>query len=488
MNILFLAAEAEPFIKVGGLADVAGSLPPAIQQVARKEKVDIRVVIPFHGALQRQSLAMHFVSQVQLRHYPQPVEADVYQLEQADVTTYLINGALLSPDAPVYTSDSSVDGVKYTFFSLAALEFCKSIQWKPDIVHANDWHTAPALYAINIFADPFFAQTGKIITIHNLPYLGHGASDALGVFGLPPAVDSLLPVWAQQLPLPVGLYAADKIVAVSPTYAQEILTPDYGAGLDSYLKTRKSDICGILNGIDYHLWDPKTDPAIPYPYDMEHLSIKTNNKTKILQEFSLKADEDAILIGMITRMDYQKGVDIALQALRKIVDQPWAAFILGTGSPVLEQAAFQLQRDLPERVRAVIRFDPTLSRQIYAAADLLLIPSRYEPCGLTQMIAMKYGTLPLGRATGGLKDTIIDTLDPSQSCGFLFDNPAPDELAETLIRAIKTYQQPDEWKTMQINAMKQDFSWKRSALKYFNLYKEIYQRYHPQANSTRSKP
>lgn len=488
MNILFLAAEAEPFIKVGGLADVAGSLPPAIQQVAGDEKVDIRVVIPFHGALQRQSLAMHFITQVHLRHYPQPIEADVYQMEHADVPTYLINGSLLSPDAPVYTSDTSVDGVKYTFFSLAALEFCKSIQWIPDIVHANDWHTAPALYAIDIFADPFFAKTGKIITIHNLPYLGHGASDALGVFGLPPAVNSSLPVWAQQLPLPVGLYAADKIVAVSPTYAEEILTPDFGAGLDSYLKTRKSDICGILNGIDYHLWDPKNDAAISFAYDIEHLSRKASNKTKILQEFSLKAEKDTILIGMITRMDYQKGVDLALQALRIILDQPWVAFILGTGSPVLEQAAFKLHRDLPERVRTEIRFDPTLSRQIYAAADLLLIPSRYEPCGLTQMIAMKYGTLPLGRATGGLKDTIVDTSDPSTSCGFLFINPTPGELAETLIRAIKTYQQPKEWQSMQINAMKQDFSWKRSALKYFNLYKEIFQRYHPQAETPRSIP
>lgn len=488
MNILFLAAEAEPFIKVGGLADVAGSLPPAIQQVASAENVDIRVVIPFHGALQRQSLAMHFVTQVQLRHYPQPVEADVYQLEHTDITTYLINGALLSPDAPVYTSDSGVDGMKYTFFSLAALEFCKSIQWKPDIVHANDWHTAPALYAIDVFADPFFAQTGKIITIHNLPYLGHGAADALSAFGLPPATNSTLPVWAQQLPLPVGLYAADKIVAVSPTYAQEILTPDFGAGLDSYLVTRKADICGILNGIDYRLWNPKTDPVIPYPYDIEHLSSKVKNKTKILQDFSLPIDADVILIGMITRMDYQKGVDLALKALRSISDQSWLAIILGTGSPVLEQAVIQLHHELPGKVQAVIRFDPTLSRQIYAAADLLLIPSRYEPCGLTQMIAMKYGTLPLGRSTGGLKDTIVDNHDPSTSCGFLFENPSPDELAEALIRAIKTYQDKKAWQSMQINAMKQDFSWNRSALKYYKLYKEIFQHHHPLVNITRSNP
>ncbi len=481
MNILFLAAEAEPFIKVGGLADVAGSLPPAIQQVASNDHIDIRVVIPFHGALQRQSLPMHFVTQVQVKHYPQYVEAEIYQLEHTGVPTYLIGGTLLSPNAPVYTSDSSLDGIKYTYFSMAALELCKELNWKPDLVHANDWHTAPALYALKVFKEPFFSQTGKLITIHNLPYLGHGAADALGEFGLPPAVNSQLPVWAQQLPLPVGLYAADKIVAVSPTYAKEILTADFGAGLDGYLATRQEDLCGILNGIDYSLWNPKTDQIIKYPYDQDHLTNKINNKTKILQDFNLSIEPDTILIGMITRMDYQKGVDLAIQALQSIHDQPWQAIILGTGNPVLEQTAFQLHLQFPQRVRSVLRFDPGLSRQIYAAADLLLIPSRYEPCGLTQMIAMKYGTIPLGRATGGLKDTIIDNQDPSTWCGFLFDKPTPEDLAQTLLRAIEAYRNSNLWQKMQLNAMNQDFSWKRSAAKYFHLYQEIYDRYHDQA-------
>ncbi|MGB9673807.1 MAG: glycogen synthase [Anaerolineales bacterium] len=485
MNILFLAAEAEPFIKVGGLADVAGSLPPAIQQISDNH-IDIRVVIPFHGALKRQSLAMHFITHVQLRHYPQPVEGEIYQLENTEVPTYLISGSPLSPEAPVYTSDSSVDGIKYTFFSLAALEFCKNINWRPDIIHANDWHTAPALYALDVFKDAFFATTGKIITIHNLPYLGHGAADALGVFGLPPATNSNLPVWAQQLPLPVGLHAADKIVAVSPTYAKEILTPDFGAGLDGYLKTRAADICGILNGIDYQLWDPMNDPAISYPYDVNHLAEKRINKSKIFQDFNLPFPESTFLIGMITRMDYQKGVDLALNALDSISNQPWAAFILGTGSPVLEKAVSQLEQKLTHKVKAVIRFDPSLSRKIYAAADLLLIPSRYEPCGLTQMIAMKYGTLPLGRATGGLKDTITDNHDPAKSCGFLFDKADSNELAQTILRAMSVYQDEDAWQTMQINAMQQDFSWSRSAIKYYNLYKEIQARYQPQLTIPRS--
>jgi starch synthase len=184
---------------------------------------------------------------------------------------------------------------------------------------------------------------------------------------------------------------------------------------------------------------------------------------------------------MITRMDYQKGVDLAIQALQSIHDQPWQAIILGTGNPVLEQTAFQLHLQFPQRVRSVLRFDPGLSRQIYAAADLLLIPSRYEPCGLTQMIAMKYGTIPLGRATGGLKDTIIDNQDPSTWCGFLFDKPTPEDLAQTLLRAIEAYRNSNLWQKMQLNAMNQDFSWKRSAAKYFHLYQEIYDRYHDQA-------
>ncbi|MFZ5809045.1 MAG: glycogen synthase [Chloroflexota bacterium] len=485
MNVLFLTAEAEPYIKVGGLGDVAGSLPPAIHQVSAGE-VDIRLVIPFHAGLHRQSLPLRFLVSLTIQHYPQPFQAQVYQLDEAPIPTYFIAGPPFTTDAPVYSADSGIDGVKYTFFSLAALEFVKAINWQPDIIHANDWHTSPALYALYVHPDPFFTACGKILTVHNLPYLGHGAAEALGSFGLPPAVNSSLPVWAQHLPLPLGLLSADRIIAVSPSYAQEILTKDFSAGLDEYLQTRAHDIFGILNGIDQNSWNPAQDSVIPYRYDINRLSRKKKNKALLLQEFHLPAQDDIPLLGIISRMDYQKGIDVAFAALRQLNNLPWQMVILGTGNPVLEQTARQLQLEMPERVRALIRFDPHLSRKIYAAADILLIPSRYEPCGLAQMIAMRYGTLPLARATGGLKDTITDNNDPATSSGFLFENPSPEELAHALQRALAVYRQPRLWRRLQRNAMQQDFSWQRSARQYLTCYQTLTQETHSRLVSQRS--
>ncbi|MCS6906721.1 MAG: glycogen/starch synthase [Anaerolineales bacterium] len=473
MKVFYLAAEAEPFIKVGGLGDVAGSLPGALQEVSNPGELEIRVAIPFHGAIQQQPLPLKFLTALQIPHYPQPLQAQVYELEHSKVKTYFIGGPLFAKDSPVYSPDASTDALKYTFFSLACLELVQAIEWRPDVVHANDWHTAPALYAIKVHEEEFFHRTAKVITIHNLPYLGHGAGEVLTEFGLPPATESGLPAWAQQLPLPLGIYAADRIVAVSPTYAQEIQTPDFGAGLEEYLSSRQKDIIGILNGIDLETWNPSTDPYIPYPYDAERIERKERNKQKLFEELGWQPVADAPLLAMITRLDYQKGIDIALGALRSMREQAWQAVILGTGSPAIEQSVRQLQLEIPDRLYAVLRFDPHLSHRVYAAADLLLIPSRYEPCGLAQMIAMRYGTVPVGRATGGLRDTILDTDNPSTSTGFLFEAPQSEALGEALARAFKLFPRRRAWRAMQRNGMAQDFSWARSARRYLEVYREV---------------
>ncbi|MFN3308813.1 MAG: glycogen synthase [Anaerolineales bacterium] len=475
MKVFYLAAEAEPYVKVGGLGDVAGSLPHALQEITAETDFELRVAIPFHGAIQQQPPPLRFLTTLQIPHYPQPLQAQVYELDNTAVKTYFVSGSLFTRDGPVYSSDTSFDGLKFTFFSLACLEFLQAIDWRPDVVHANDWHTAPALYAMLVQPLDFFRQSARIITIHNLPYLGHGAAEALAEFGLPPAVNSPLPVWAQQLPLPLGIYAADRIIAVSPTYAKEIQTSDFGAGLDEYLSSRREDIVGILNGLDLKVWDPSTDAKIEYPYDLRRLQRKELNKKQLFEEFGWRPLEGAPLIGMITRLDYQKGIDLAIAALRKIKDAPWQAVILGTGNPALEQAVYQLQLEFPERLRAVLRFDPHLSHRLYAAADMLLIPSRYEPCGLTQMIAMRYGTVPIGRATGGLRDTILDSGNPETSTGFLFEHPQSEELEITVRRAIQLYSNRRIWRTIQRNGMKQDFSWARSAREYLAVYQEVVQ-------------
>jgi len=470
LKTFFLAAEAEPIVKIGGLGDVAGSLPPALNTL---KGVDVRMAIPYYGIVQDRDFPVQKELTYPVSHLDGPIQAEVYSTNLNGVRVYLVSGSPIPDDEHVYSADAAEDGHKFTFFSLAALELTRQIGWKPDILHANDWHTAPAIYALNRIGDGHFANIRSVLGVHNLPYLGVGASPGLAGFGLPPADGSALPAWAQHLPLPLGLMSADHIVAVSPSYAREILTPEFGSGLDSFLKTRAESISGILNGIDTSMWDPATDPAIVENYTIDTLSNRGKNKLALQREFGLKTDPRIPLIAMVTRLDPQKGVDLVPDALR-IVDQlPWQAVLLGTGVTALEQAALGLEQSYPERVRAQIRFDPSLSRRIYASADALLIPSRYEPCGLTQMIAMRYGCIPIARATGGLRDTIADHGRTQKSTGFLFHKPSPRALSLAIRRALKIYKEPAKWQAMQQHGMAQDFSWNRSARKYLELYRSL---------------
>ncbi len=343
------------------------------------------------------------------------------------------------------------------------------LDWHPDIVHANDWHTAPAVYRIRQQQnDPFWAGVKTIFSVHNLGYMGAEAEEALLAYGLPPIDEPFYPEWACRQPLPQALWAADSIVAVSPSYAEEIQTPEYGYGLETFLQTRRETITGIVNGIDYSLWDPFTDSALESNFSADDLAARTANKTAIQAQFGLTLHKNAPLLAMVTRMDYQKGVDIALGALRRITDQPWQAILLGTGNAELEAQARRLEADFPNRIAAVIRFDAKLSRQIYGSADMLLMPSRYEPCGLAQMIAMRYGAIPVARATGGLRDTIADG-----RTGFLFTDASPHVMAATLRRALNEFSYSARWQTMQQTAMFEDFSWEKSAFQYADLYHNL---------------
>lgn len=467
LNILFIAAEADPFIKVGGLGDVAGSLPRALHQVAGDVMLDVRLVIPFHSTIRTEVLDLKREAVFTLPRADGPVPVQVFSVESGGVPVYLIAGEPISAYPEVYTPDTRADGFKYTFFSLAALELARVLGWRPDIIHANDWHTAPAVYALRLMRahDDFFAQTRSVLGIHNLVYTGKGASDALYAYGLPPVLDGSLPDWAEHVPLALGLWAADSLAAVSPTYAQEILTPEFGAGLDAYLRTRREVITGIVNGIDESMWDPSTDAALPANFDANTLERRAENKAALQARFGLAKDSSVPLLAMVTRMDPQKGVDIALDALRLLPDLPWQAVILGTGVNFVEEAARRLEADLPDRVCAIIRYDGKLSRQIYGGADLFLMPSRYEPCGLSQMIAMRYGCVPLVRATGGLRDTVQDG-----QTGFVFDGRSPEAMAECLRRAIQSFGDKPAWRKLQQNGMAQDFSWDKSAHEYLKLY------------------
>jgi len=480
LRILFLASEADPFVKIGGLGDVAGSLPRALK--ALDPALDIRLVIPFHGAIQRQDYALRTAAVFDVPAAGGPIRAEALLYDLDGLPVYMIAGAPIARDAPVYTADPAVDGYKFTFFSLAALQLARELDWAPDVLHANDWHTAPAVYSLSLARgqDPTFKHTRTLLGLHNLPYLGTGAGETLAAFELPAAKGSALPAWAQYLPLPLGLLAADRIVAVSPNYAAEILTPGFGSGLHEFLAGRAGRISGILNGIDTARWDPAADPHLASNFDLHNLKPRAANKTALIDEFGLDMDPRRPLFAVVSRLDYQKGIDLLPGALRRVRSESWSLVVLGTGDPGLEAAVLQLEIDYPARARAAIRFDSALSHRIYAGADALLIPSRYEPCGLTQMIAMRYGCLPLARATGGLVDTITDGDRPDHSTGFLFEDAASGSLAAALRRALRLYQDQDQWRAMQRCAMRRDFSWRRSARQYLSLYQDLVQKVPPE--------
>jgi len=490
IKVLFIASEADPLIKVGGLGDIAGSLPRALRTVGSSSnllptELDVRLVIPFHPAIRRDMYPSKMVAEYTVHSIDNEIHVKAYAIELDGLPVYMIEGAPIEQESGVYSSNLEADGFKYVFFSQATLSLARSLDWKPDILHANDWHTSPAVYslALNRPMDPFFRHTASLLTVHNLPYLGSMTSTALEAFELPPAENTSLPAWAGHMALPLGLLTADAIVAVSPGYAKEIMTQEFGSGLETFLRAHSKKITGILNGLDTTKWNPVTDIAITSNFSHDNLHARSANKTFLQKELGFESNPQIPMLAMVTRMDPQKGVDIAIESLRILFHSttmnthPLQAVFLGTGDPILEQAVHRLESAYPDFVRAQITYNEKLSRSIYAGADMLLMPSRYEPCGLSQMIAMNYGCLPIARATGGLSDTIQDPSNTDKCTGFLFKPATPESLADTILRALMVYKKdPQIWQAMQIRAMQVDFSWNRSALEYIKQYKILLER------------
>ena len=456
---------------------MAGSLPHALKAIESDwsggMNIDLRLVIPFHSAIRQKIKNFEQIAAFDIPHAGSAVPATIYQTTIDRLTVYLVAGPPFGVGEPVYTTDSYRDGVKYTFFSLAALALPQYIDWSPDIIHANDWHTAVAPYAAK-YAPRFSAlqSTPSVLTIHNLPFMGAGAERALEEFFVPPSLEPNLPDWARLIPLPLGLVSADQIVAVSSSYADEILTPEFGCGLENFLRSRQDTVSGILNGLDQSSWDPSTDKNIPAQFGTQSLEKRQKNREALLEELNLANDYKAPLLIIISRMDQQKGIDLAIEALHLVENNSWQAVILGTGDPLLEASCKHLQEALPDRVRAIFKFDANLARRMYAGGDMILMPSRYEPCGLAQMISMRYGCVPVARATGGLKDTIHDVLYPGAT-GFLFNEATSKALADTLTTAFLTFSDEKEWKKLQLRGMQMDFSWQRSAFAYAQLYQSL---------------
>ena len=467
INILFLAAEAEPFVKVGGLGDVAGTLPRALRALSNGDvRLDVRLVLPYHTVIRPDTLRP--VGIYSIPRGSDEVQVETYEGILDGMPVYFLNGDPIRASGSVYSSNNKLDGEKYTFFSLAALELPRQLDWNVDIIHANDWHTALSAYGNLVKRwNEKSRRVCSVITIHNLPFLGPDVSANLEAYSLPLA-NTDLPTWARVMPMPLGLWASDAIVAVSPTYANEILGEEFGSGLQDFLKTRKDSLRGILNGVDISSFDPQTDSTLVVNYNADSLSLRPQNKTALQERVGLPVLPDVPLLGMVTRMDVQKGVDIALKGLKLLGRQNWQLVLLGAGDPKLEAMAKSLQAEMPDRIRVETRYDAKLARQIYGGADIFLMPSRYEPCGISQMISMRYGCLPLVRAVGGLHDTVTDG-----ETGFSFVEAKVKPFNDAVRRALALYPDRARWEEMQKAGMALDFSWPLSARKYLDLYKKL---------------
>jgi len=474
VKVLFIAAEVAPLAKVGGLADVAGSLPKALRALGH----DVRVAMPKHGSIDE---TRHHLQPV-LDSFPVPTgegdkEAFVMQgILGTGVPVYLVGNQEYFARPNVYGYDD--DGRRYAFFSRAVLEMLSRLDWQPDVIHCHDWHTALIINMLKtIYAeDPSFAPIATVFTIHNLAYQGVFGADLLDFAGLTPYGLLSFPdspeAWGGVNCLARGIYFADIINTVSPRYAQEILTPELGMGLDPLLCQRQDRLFGILNGLDYEVFNPATDPHIAACYDVNSLERRGENKLALQQESDLPVDGRIPFIGLISRLADQKGFDILAPAMDELLGLGVQFVLLGTGDPRYHEIFSHLGEQYRGRLAVFLKFDAALAQRIYAGTDMFLMPSRFEPCGLGQLIAMRYGNVPVVRATGGLADT-VQNFDPAtgQGNGFSFTDYTPAALLDAVRRALAIYREDKPtWRLLMERGMRADFSWNASARKYVELY------------------
>jgi len=469
-----LTAEAYPFVKVGGLGDYAGSLPKAInfQTDSSLAEIDLRVILPFHNEISFPDSGIRKCCDVSVPRKGGAARGSVYETQFDGVHYYLVKRKGNSSGyKAVYNADPKDDARKFIFFSLASLFFLKEIGWQPHIIHANDWHTAAAVKHLTTLkeSDEFFIRMKSIMVVHNLPFLGEGSQSEIKAYGIRHAQSRLLPDWALSLPFPMGLEAANQIVAVSPSYAGELMDEEFSDGLAPFFNSNKGKVTGILNGIDTETWNPAADLLIAENFSADKMDGRIFNKKQILGQLGFEKSGDQPLLVLISRLTYQKGMDIILQGLPKMIDKPWTAIILGRGQAEYENAFNELEEANPQRIRFFQEYNDRLAHQLYAAGDIFLMPSLYEPCGLSQMIAMRYGCVPVARAVGGLKDS-IQSDDTRKKDGYLFTEADASSFAGALGKAFKDYQDKNKWGAIQSRGMKKDFSWMSSARKYLELY------------------
>ena len=476
LRVLILSAEMVPFAKTGGLADVTGALPKALKELGH----DVRVGIPRYGRID----GAKFGLQAELEPFEVPMDntrepvSVVRATVGKDVPVYLINSEKYFNREGIYGYPD--DGERFVLYCRGALEMLRRLEWQPDVIHCNDWHTGivPNWLKTIYRSDPFFANTATIYTIHNLQYQGVFGRRILEVAG----IDSYGFLYHPQIGelaevvdfMARGIHFSDIISTVSERYAQEILTPEYGEKLHPLLQDRRDRLFGVLNGIDPEEINPATDRYIARHFDVNSLDQRMENKLALQREAGLRVDAEAPLIGLVSRMVDQKGFDILAAIFDSLMEVLGVQFVLlGTGDQHYHSMFSRFQQKYAGQAAIFLTFNAALAQKIYAGSDMFLMPSRFEPCGLGQLISLRYGCIPIVRRTGGLADTIAD-FNPrtGEGNGFSFDRYHQMDLFAAVVRAVENYRYAETWRKLQERGMQADYSWRASARKYVELYRK----------------
>lgn len=477
MKILIASPEVNPFIKTGGLADVTGALPKALKKLG----VEARVILPKHKGIDENKFPLKYKNyKIRCPISLGFVEAEIVESEYDGVTAYLVEQDEYYNRDYLYSTpdgDYQDNAVRFIFFSKSILEAIKVTGFIPDVLHCNDWETALApVFLRTVYKDdPQLKGISTVFTIHNLGYQGifwHYDMHLLNL-GWEYFTSEYLEFFGNINFMKGGIIFSDIINTVSKRYSEEIQTPEFGYGLDGVLRIRNKDLFGIINGIDYEEWNPETDSFLPAKYSHKDLTNKKVCKKALLKEFNLDESDDAPLIGTISRLADQKGFDLIAQAFEEMISMGVRYIVLGTGERKYHEILTELSKRFSKSFAVRISYDNRLAHLIEAGADMFLMPSRYEPCGLNQLYSLKYGTVPIVRAVGGLEDTIIDYTEyPDRGTGFKFREYNKEAMLDAIRRALALYNKKDLWESLMVRCMKEDFSWERSAREYIELYKK----------------
>lgn len=470
MKVLFASSEAYPFAMSGGLSDVAGSLPKAL----RKRLIGCRIVMPLYSSIPDELREkMTFITSITVSVAWRRQYCGIFEAHMNGVIYYFIDNQYYFKRDGLYGHYD--DAERFAFFSRAVLDIIPHIGFTPDIIHCNDWQTA----MIPVYLDTLYRESPEhkniktVFTIHNIQYQGKYGKELTGdVLGIPYEAESLIEYDGCINLLKGAIQCADKITTVSPTYAGEILDPYYSHGLDGILKQFTYKLAGIVNGIDYEVYNPEADSLIYRNYSVDDISGKEYNKKMLLEEVGLPADTETPLIGMVTRLVKHKGIDLVKHVFEELLRADVRFIILGSGEWEYETFFHDVAARYPDKVALKLGFNPQLAHKIYAGADIFLMPSQSEPCGLAQMVALRYGTVPIVRETGGLNDTVSDSGD-GEGNGFTFKNYNAHDMENTVWRALSGFADKDGWDVLRRRGMRCDNSWGSSANAYIRLYKEL---------------